>query len=82
MAQKNSEAHAMPSIPVTSAVSSSPTDQYTEVPMPKDHSLAATRLRRIATSAVIPFIIEEVARHVMLHVETVEKRDILERYAC
>ena len=31
------------------------------------------RLRRNATSAVIPFTIEEVARHVMLHVETVEK---------
>ena len=32
------------------------------------------RLRRNATSAVIPFTIEEVARHVMLHVETVEKK--------
>ena len=30
------------SIPVTAAVSISPTDQYTEIPMPKDHSLAAT----------------------------------------
>ena len=31
------------------------------------------RLRRNATSAVIPFPIEEVALHVMLHVETVKK---------
>ena len=31
------------------------------------------RLKRNATSAVIPFTIEEVARYVMLHVETVEK---------
>ena len=74
--QKKSEAYAMPSIPVTAAVSSSPTDQHTEIPNPNDHSLAAIymRLRRYATSAVIPFTIEAVARHVMLHVETVEKR--------
>ena len=42
LAQKNSEAYAMPSIPVTAAVSNSPIDQHTEVPMPNDHSLAAT----------------------------------------
>ena len=42
LAQKNFEAYAMPSIPVTVAVSNSPTDQHTEIPMQKDHSLAAT----------------------------------------
>ena len=42
LAQKNSEAYAMPTIPVTAAVPSSSTDRHTEVPMPNDHSLAAT----------------------------------------
>ena len=39
-------------------------------------------LRRNAISAVIPFTIEEVARHVIRYVITVEKRDIMERYVC
>ena len=42
LAQKNSEAYAMPTIPVTAAVPSSSTDRHTEVPMLNDHSLAAT----------------------------------------
>ena len=42
LAQKNSKAYAMPSILVTAAVLSSPTDQHTEIPVPKDHSLVAT----------------------------------------
>ena len=42
LAQKNSEAYAMPTIPVTAAVPCSSMDRHTEGPMPNDHSLAAT----------------------------------------
>ena len=61
LAQNNSEAYTMPSIPVTAPVSSSLIDQH-------------MRLRRNATSSMIPFTIEEVVQHVMLHVETVGEK--------
>ena len=83
LAQKNSEAYAMPSIPVTAAVSSSPTDQHTEIPTPKDHSLAATYAPKkkcyfcgysIHNRRSCP------ARDATCR--NCGKKDILERYAC
>ena len=80
LAQKNSEAYAMPSIPVTATVSSSPTNQHTEIPMPKEHSLAAT----YAPKKKCYFCGDSIhsrRRCPARDVETVGKRDILERYA-
>ena len=73
LAQKNSEAYDMPSIPVTAAVSCSPTDQHTEIPMPKDHSLAATYAPKKKCYLCGDSIHNRRSCPVMLHVETVGK---------
>ena len=83
LAQKNSEAYAMPSIPVTAAVSCSPTDQHTEIPIPKDHSVAAT----YAPKKKCYFCGDSIHNRRSCPARDATcrncgKRDILESYAC